>query len=50
VTPIIYKSAECQGFGSIRFHTQRKGLNRLVVDLGFTPYETVYKKELKEVV
>jgi len=48
VAPIIYKSAECQGFNSIRFHTQRKGLNRLVVDLGFIPYETVYKKQLKK--
>jgi len=49
VAPIIYKCAECQGFTSIRFHTQRKGLNRLVVDLGFTPYETVYKKQLNNI-
>lgn len=47
VAPIIYESAERQGFASIRFHTQRKGLNRLIVDLGFTPYETVYKRKLK---
>ncbi len=47
---LIYNSAERQGFDSIRFHTQRKGLNRLIVDLGFTPYETVYKKQLKKVI
>ncbi|MBX2809390.1 MAG: hypothetical protein KTR20_12245 [Cellvibrionaceae bacterium] len=46
IAPIIYSSAEQQGFASIRFHTQRKGLNRLIVDLGFTPYETVYRKQL----
>ena len=47
VAPIIYESAERQGFASIRFHTQRKGLNRLIVDFGFMPYETVYRKQLK---
>ena len=47
VAPVIYDSAERQGFKSIRFHTQRKGLNRLIVDLGFLPYETVYRKQLQ---
>lgn len=47
VTQVIYECAEKQGFDSIRYHTQRKGLNRLVVDLGFMPYETVYRKELR---
>ncbi len=48
VTQLVHDSAQAQGIGSIRYHTQRKGLNRLVVDLGFTPYETVYKKYLQE--
>ncbi len=46
VTQLVYDSAKQQGFDSIRYHTQRKGLNRLVVDLGFTPYETIYRKQL----
>ncbi len=46
VTPLIYQCAEQQGFDAIRYHTQRKGLNRLVADLGFTPYETIYRKQL----
>lgn len=53
IAPIIYASAERQGFDSIRFHTRRKGLNRLIVELGFTvdekrPNETVYRKQLKQ--
>ena len=48
VTPIIYHCAAQQGIDSIRYHTHRKGLNRLVIDLGFTPYETVYRKTLKQ--
>lgn len=47
VTKHIYQCAEKQGFDSIRYHTQRAGLNRLVIDLGFAPYETVYRKVLK---
>lgn len=46
VAPLIAESAKRQDFASIRFHTHRKGLNRLIIDLGFTPYETVYKKNL----
>lgn len=48
IAPIIDESAKQQGFNAIRFHTQRKGLNRLIVDLGFAPYETVYKKTLTQ--
>ncbi|MBX2809760.1 MAG: hypothetical protein KTR20_14135 [Cellvibrionaceae bacterium] len=48
VTRVIYRCAQVQGFDSIRYHTQRQGLNRLVVDLGFTPYETIYRKTLTE--
>ena len=44
VTDVIYQCAVAQGFDSIRYHTQRQGLNRLVVHLGFTPYETIYRK------
>jgi len=47
VTKHILDAAIKQGFGSIRYHTHRKGLNRLVIDLGFMPYETVYHKKLK---
>ncbi len=46
VSPVVVETAKQQGFGSIRYHTQRKGLNRLIVDLGFSPYETVYRKKL----
>ena len=46
VTPVIYRCAEEQGFDSIRYHTQRKGLNRLVKPLGFTEHEVIYRKPL----
>ncbi len=46
ISPLIVETATRQGFGFIRYHTQRKGLNRLIVDLGFIPYETVYRKAL----
>lgn len=46
VTKHILDAAIKQDFGSIRYHTHRKGLNRLVIDLGFMPYETVYHKKL----
>jgi len=48
IAPVIYANAVRQGFASIRFHTQRQGLNRLIIDLGFTPYETVYRKKLSQ--
>lgn len=48
VTQHILDAAIKQGFGSIRYHTHRKGLNRLVIDLGFMPYETVYHKKLTQ--
>ena len=46
VTPVIYRCAEQQGFDSIRYHTQRKGLNRLVKPLGFNEHEVIYRKQL----
>lgn len=46
VTPVIYQCAEEQGFDSIRYHTQRKGLNRLVKTLGFSEHEVIYRKQL----
>lgn len=48
ISPVIVDAAMQQGFGSIRYHTQRKGLNRLIIDLGFTPYETVYRRKLTQ--
>jgi len=49
VTQEIMKSAINNGFGSIRYHTKRKGLNRLVQDLGFEFMECIYHKQLEEV-
>ena len=49
VTRVIFQAAKEQGFGSIRYHTSRKGLNRLVKDLGFEYLETIYYKDLMEV-
>ncbi len=46
VTAFIVDSATAQGFASIRYHTQRQGLNRLLSPYGFTPYETIYHKQL----
>ena len=42
----IIKAAKQQGLHSIRFHTQRKGLNRLLKPFGFRYLETVYHKVL----
>jgi len=47
VTQYLMKAAIKQGFGSIRYHTRRKGLNRLVADLGFEFMETIYQKTLE---
>ncbi len=49
IAPLVVESAKRQGFASIRFHTHRKGLNRLIEDLGFDPYETVYRKRLQPI-
>ena len=46
VTQLIMATAIKNGFGSIRYHTQRKGLNRLVQDLGFEFMESIYHKQL----
>ncbi len=46
VTQEIMKGAINSGMGSIRYHTKRKGLNRLVQDLGFEFMETIYRKTL----
>ena len=48
VTALIVDSATVQGFASIRYHTQRQGLNRLLSPYGFTPYETIYHKQLTQ--
>ncbi len=47
VTQHLMQAALRQGFGSIRYHTRRKGLNRLVSDLGFEFMETIYQKNLE---
>jgi len=47
VTQHIMQAAIKNGFGSIRYHTRRKGLNRLVQDLGFEFMETIYQKTLE---
>jgi len=49
VTQEIMVTAIKNGFGSIRYHTQRKGLNRLVQDLGFEFMESIYHKQLDKV-
>ena len=46
VTQKIVSSAKAQGFGSIRYHTQHKGLNRLLKGYEFEPLETVYRRVL----
>jgi|GEM_PF-1204590 len=48
IAPMIDRSATQQGFNAIRFHTQRKGLNRLIHDVGFAVHETVYRKTLPQ--
>ena len=45
VTEAIVKTAKNNGFGSIRFHTQRQGMQRLINN-NFQYYETVYRKIL----
>ncbi len=47
-TQIILDTAKKQGFSSVRFHTQRKGLNRLIQEADFQLMETVYYKNLEE--
>ena len=47
VTQAIMQAAIKNGIGSIRYHTRRKGLNRLVKDLGFEFMETIYQKQLE---
>ncbi len=42
----IVKAAQQQDFAGIRYHTQRKGLNRLLKPFGFEKLETVYYKPL----
>jgi len=42
----IISSAQQQGIGSIRYHTQRKGLNRLLRLFGFTERERVYNRSI----
>ena len=48
VTQAILENALKQGFGSIRYHTRRKGLNRLVQDLGFEFMESIYHKQIEK--
>ena len=42
----IVASAKAQGFGSIRYHTRHKGLNRLLKDFQFDYLETIYMRGL----
>ena len=42
VGDLILAQAQIQRFGSIRFHTQRKGLNRLLSKFDFQFLESVY--------
>lgn len=42
----IVAAARAQGFTQLRYHTQRRGLNRLLKDFDFSYHETVYKKDL----
>ncbi|MBX2809957.1 MAG: hypothetical protein KTR20_15155 [Cellvibrionaceae bacterium] len=49
VMQVVIDSAIEQGFDSIRYHTQRKGLNRLVSELNFKHLETVYQKQLSNI-
>jgi len=48
VTQVILDTAIQQDFGSIRYHTRRKGLNRLVENLGFEFMETIYHKQIED--
>jgi len=49
VTKVILDTAIKNGFGSIRYHTRHKGLNRLVQDLGFEFMETIYHKQIEDI-
>lgn len=42
----IVASAKAQGFGSLRYHTRHKGLNRLLKAFEFEFLETVYLRKL----
>ena len=42
----IEQVAKQAGYQSIRYHTQHKGLNRLVKSLNFQLLETVYQKDI----
>ena len=42
----IVASAKTQGFGSIRYHTRHKGLNRLLKPFEFEFLETIYQRVL----
>lgn len=44
----IIKAATEQGFDGLRYHTRRKGLNRLLHDFDFEHQESVYYKHLQE--
>ena len=46
VLDAMIPKARAAGIKSVRFHTQRKGLARLLSDYGPTFYEYVYKVEL----
>lgn len=47
VGDLILTQANRQDFGSIRFHTRRKGLNRLLHKFEFDYLETIYLKTLE---
>jgi hypothetical protein len=46
VAPDIIALAKGAGYGSIRFHTRRPGMIRMLSAFGFTEAERVYKAEL----
>ncbi|SRR5258706_1820716 len=47
IAPVIIERAKKQGIDSIRFHTTRPGLSRLVSRYGFRESERVYTLDLK---
>ena len=42
----LYRLAKLKGFHSVRFHTSRKGLSRLLSEMPFREVETIYRMEL----
>lgn len=49
IAPAIIHGARLLGCATIRFHTARKGLDRMTKRYGFRCIESVYQLELREV-